>query len=275
MTTQSIDCTPESSTENKNLVASEQWDTSWASVDAPLRLRPWRDYVSWRFARLFREYIKPGCRVLEVGCGGSRFLPYFAKELGAEVWGFDYAPAGVASARAALSRAGVSGKISQADLFAADEIPEAYFDVVFSGGFIEHFEDTDGVVNHIVRFAKPETGLVITEIPHVTGWMFRALQRRLDQTIFDQHIPVTAQAMDAAHVEAGAEVVRPASGFGSLAIGVLNYNRLLPARMQSITRRCLEIPQTLLTAPLWLLRTQCESDAFSPFLVGVYRRRAN
>ena len=272
MNSQPVTCSTETSAENRNLVASEQWDSSWAATNAPLRLRPWRDYVSWRFDRLFRQYIRPGNRVLEVGCGGSRFLPYFAKDLGAEVWGFDYTPAGVASARAALRRAGTEGKVIQADLFAADEVPVDHFDVVFSGGFIEHFEDTEGVVDHIVRFAKPGTGLVITEIPHVTGWMFRSLQRRLDQTIFDQHIPVTAEAMDCAHVSAGAEIVRHASAFGSLGIGVLNYNRLLPARLAGVTRRCLEIPQTLLTAPLWVMRTELESDALSPFLVGVYRR---
>ena len=58
----------------------------------------------------------------------------------------------------------------------------------------------------------------------MTGWMFRSLQRRLDQTIFDQHIPLTAEAMDDAHIGAGADIVRRASGFGSLGIGVLNYN---------------------------------------------------
>ena len=267
-----ITCSSEAAAANRNLVEAEQWDASWASTSAPLRLRPWRDYVSWRFDCLFREYIKPGDRVLEVGCGGSRFLPYFAKDLGAEVWGFDYAPAGVASARAALCRAGVDGKILQADLFAADAVPTSYFDVVFSGGFIEHFEDTDGVVNHIVQFAKPGTGLVITEIPHVTGWMFRSLQRRLDQAIFDQHIPVTAEVMDTAHANAGTEVVRRAAPFGSIGIGVLNYNRFLPPRLLSLVRRGLEIPQALLTAPLWALRTEFETDTFSPFLVGVYRR---
>ena len=272
MTTKPITCSTDApADENRNLVASEQWDASWAGTNAPLRLRPWRDYVSWRFARLFREYIQPGQRVLEVGCGGSRFLPYFARDLGAEVCGFDYTPAGVASAKAALRRAGADGNILQADLFAADEVPMDHFDVVFSGGFIEHFEDTEGVVNRIVRFAKPG-GVVITEIPHVTGWMFRKLQRRLDQTIFDQHIPVTPEAMDSAHVSAGTEIVRRASAFGSLGIGVLNYNRLVPIRLAGVTRRFLEIPQTLLTAPLWLMRTELESDTFSPFLVGVYRR---
>src|SRR5664279_4123017 len=84
---------------NTNLIASEQWNASWATSAAPIRLRPWRDYVSWRFARFFREYVRPGDRVLEVGCGGSRLLPFFARDLGAEVWGFDFAPAGVSTAK--------------------------------------------------------------------------------------------------------------------------------------------------------------------------------
>ena len=80
---------------NTNLIGSEQWDSQWAISRAPRRLRAWRDYLSWRLARVFRQHIKPGDRVLEVGCGGSRFLPYFARDLGAEVWGLDFAPAGV------------------------------------------------------------------------------------------------------------------------------------------------------------------------------------
>ena len=86
------------------------------------------------------------------------FSALFAKDLGAEVWGFDFAPAGVSSAQAALRRVGKKGTIVQADLFAENPIPTDYFDVVFSGGFIEHFEDTAGVVNRIVRFANPARG---------------------------------------------------------------------------------------------------------------------
>ena len=93
-----------------------------------------------------------------------------------------------------------------------------------------------------------------------------------DRSIYDQHIAVTAHEMDMAHTDAGAETLSCAQGFGSLGIGVLNYNRLLPGPLSSVMRRCLEIPQALLTAPLWLLQTKLESDAFSPFLIGVYRR---
>src|SRR5664279_2041222 len=103
-----MDCViPAAQPDNTNLIGSDQWNASWAAAAAPRRLRPWRDYVSWRFARIFREYIKPGDRILEIGCGGSRFLPYFARELGAAVWGMDFAAEGVITAKAALARAGV------------------------------------------------------------------------------------------------------------------------------------------------------------------------
>ena len=114
MNKQSMDCrTSSAQPRNTNLIGAEQWNASWEAIASPIRLRPWRDYTSWLFDRFFRDYIRRGDRVLEVGCGGSRLLPYFAKDLGAEVWGFDFAPAGVASAKAALARAGVAGTIKQ------------------------------------------------------------------------------------------------------------------------------------------------------------------
>lgn len=261
-----------------NLIGSEQWDASWATTAAPIRLRPWRDYLSWRFCQVFREYIKPGCRVLEVGCGGSRFLPYFARDLKAEVWGFDFAPAGVHSAKAALQRAGTSGTIVQADLFTTTDIPFNSFDVVFSGGFIEHFPDTVGVLRHITRFAKLGTGLVITEIPNVGGWFFGKLQKWIDPELYDQHVMLTPAQMDAAHDLAGAQPIRPTEYFGTVCLGVVNYNRLLrqlPRPAQTMLKRSLEIPQILLTAPFWSCRTKFETACFSPFVLGVYQRTDN
>jgi hypothetical protein len=66
---------------NENLVESSQWDAVWHHKVSP-PLRPWSSYLCWRFHKLFSEFIKAGDRVLEVGCGGSHFLPYFAQRLG-------------------------------------------------------------------------------------------------------------------------------------------------------------------------------------------------
>ncbi len=270
-----IQCAQPDGLRDRNLIGSEQWDTLWTAIKAPRRLCPWRDYLSWSFARVFGQYIKPGDRVLEVGCGGSRFLPYFAKDLGAEVWGFDFAPAGVHTATAALARAGVSGTILQADLFRPKDVPFDWFDVVFSAGFIEHFPDTASVLRHITHFAKPGTGLVITEIPNVGGWFFRKLQNWLDPELYAQHVAITPAQMDVAHWEAGAHPILPAEYFGTLNLGMLNYNRRMsraPRISRALLRRSLEIPQFLITAPVWALRTRCETAAFSPIVLGVYKR---
>src|SRR5664279_6195366 len=215
---------PNAQPDNTNLIEADQWDASWAAISAPRRLRSWRDYVSWRFARVFREYIKPGDRVLEIGCGGSRFLPYFARELGAEVWGLDFAPAGVSNAKAALERAGVRGTIIEGDLFNTTDIPEEQFDVVFSGGFIEHFTDTTDVLKKIVRFAARGSGLVITEVPNFGG-LNGKIQRLADPVLYNQHVVLSPDAMDMAHQKAGAEPVSSAAYFGCLGLGAVNLSR--------------------------------------------------
>ena len=259
---------------NTNLVTSAQWDSQWAKSRAPRRLRPWRDYLSWRFARVFRKYVRPGDRVLEVGCGGSRFLPYIAKDLGAKVWGLDYAPAGVITAKAALVRAGVSGTILEGDLFAENDIPKNYFDVVFSGGFIEHFADTADVVHRITSFAKVGSGLVITEVPNMGGWIGK-LQELADPHNYKQHVIVTPRLMDSAHEQAGARPVQAAEYFGVFHLCVVSYGRLfksVPSLVRRSMVRGLEATQFLVTAPFWALRTSAESARVSPCVLGVYRR---
>lgn len=262
---------------NGNLVTSAQWDSQWAKSRPPRRLRPWRDYLSWRFAEVFKKYIRPGCRVLEVGCGGSRFLPYFAKDLGAEVWGLDYAPAGVLTARAALARVGLSGTIIQGDLFADNEIPTNYFDVVFSGGFIEHFPDTNDVVGRITRFAKPGSGVIITEVPNMGGWIGN-LQKLADPPNYHQHVVITPENMDGAHQHAGAEPMQSTEYFGVFHLTVVSYRRLLcrlPNLAGKLMIRALEATQSLVTAPLWATHTAIESSKISPFVLGVYRRHTD
>jgi 2-polyprenyl-3-methyl-5-hydroxy-6-metoxy-1,4-benzoquinol methylase len=268
----SFDSTDGSS--NANLVDSGQWNSQWQASRAPRRLRPWRDYLSWRFSKVFRQYIMTGNRVLEIGCGGSRFLPYFARDLKAEVWGLDYAGAGVATAKSALHRAGVSGMIVQGDLFGTHQIPEGSFDVVFSAGFIEHFTDTQDVVNRIVRFAKPGSGLIITEIPNFGG-MNGVLQERADPAFYDQHIVLSPSDIDEAHRESGAQPITRAKYFGTFAPGCVNFSRKLasaPQPLRAVLSRSVGIPQIIVTAPLWMAHIELESATLSPYILGVYKR---
>ncbi|MGH7170661.1 MAG: class I SAM-dependent methyltransferase [Gemmataceae bacterium] len=54
--------------------------------------------------------------MLEVGCGGSRWLAFLDEQLNCEIWGVDYSPPGVAGARASL-RPSAAERILYGDFF--------------------------------------------------------------------------------------------------------------------------------------------------------------
>jgi SAM-dependent methyltransferase len=148
------------------------------------------------FLRTFRE-VRPGTRLLELGSGNSIWLPYFAKRFGFLVHGLDYSPDGCAQSRAALEREGVEGEVSNADLFDPPlDLIEA-FDVVFSFGLLEHFDDTSLAVASFARYLRPG-GLLVTLVPNMRGAV-GLLQHVLNPKIFRLHVPLAPGDLDAAH----------------------------------------------------------------------------
>jgi 2-polyprenyl-3-methyl-5-hydroxy-6-metoxy-1,4-benzoquinol methylase len=253
------------------MISSSQWDVSWGrSRWAPKAMWPWRNYLSWKFHRVFSRYIERGDNVLEIGCGGSRKLPYFAKTLGANVSGFDYAQNGVNSSKEALDSVNVKGDIRLGDLFEDTIFRPSSFDVVWSAGFIEHFPDTVDVVSRIARFVKPG-GLVITETPNMGSFMGK-LHKVADPDLYAQHVVITPERMDLSHTKAGLVSVEPAQYFGTLALTVVGYGRRFHPSILPFFTLGLEALQLPITLPLWLCRTSFETAQLSPFVLGVYRK---
>lgn len=62
-------------------------------------------YGAARLRNLFSQYVPCGAKVLEIGCGGSRWLPFLARRLGCEVWGIDYSEEGTRLCRTYLTEA--------------------------------------------------------------------------------------------------------------------------------------------------------------------------
>lgn len=91
--------------------------------------------------------------MLEVGCGGSRWLPFFANH-GFRVTGIDYSALGCEQARAILDREHISGDIYERDAFGANSDLVGGFDVVVSFGVVEHFRDTTEPVRAFARYLK-------------------------------------------------------------------------------------------------------------------------
>ncbi len=190
------------------------WDEWWSNKEhPPQRFDPFsprrRDWVNMRFHRYFIRALEgiatEGKSFLEIGCGASFWLPYFAKQFGFEVTGIDYSNVGCAQAEKTLEREGVKGRIVQTDMFAPPEDLEESFDLVFSWGVIEHFEDTVGCLGAVAGFLKPG-GLALTVIPNMAGLMGR-LQRIVNEAVYLTHVPLDKRRLEEAHRDAGMDVM--------------------------------------------------------------------
>src|SRR5713226_9051915 len=70
------------------------WDENWWKRERPRRLWLYRDF-EFETVRLLRSPVCGGpFRVLEIGAGGSRLLPYLRRKYGYEALGTDFSLSG-------------------------------------------------------------------------------------------------------------------------------------------------------------------------------------
>jgi 2-polyprenyl-3-methyl-5-hydroxy-6-metoxy-1,4-benzoquinol methylase len=205
----------------------EFWDKWWEKSRLPPPIDPLRaglkNYPVRRFHKYFQKAFEghptQGKKLIEIGCAQSTFLPYFAKYFGFEVHGIDRSELGCERARTILENEKVSGQVHCSDFFSPPEHLIGQFDVVFSQGVVEHFEQTAEAVKAIARLLKVE-GKMITNIPNFTGPL-RAYQKVLDKGIYDVQVPLNRESLAAAHQDAGLRVER-CEYFLPISLEVLN-----------------------------------------------------
>ena len=138
------------------------YDQFWA-LENPRIHRPagtWRD--DWQFAL---DRLRPGERVLDVGCADGAFLER-AREIG-EAEGIDENAAGCRVAQ----RAGLKVTCTAVGDFAADH--PAAFDVVAASQVLEHVYDVAGFVSHLKRLVRPDGRIILSvpnNQPYYAGW---------------------------------------------------------------------------------------------------------
>jgi len=190
----------------------EYWENIWESDSGPKAFDPnASDIHQWinqqfhtYFSRVFKQIDTKGKKLLEVGCGGSIWLPYFSKEYDFKISGLDYSEQGCILAKKILENKDVSGQIICADFFKAPPKMVAAFDVVISFGLVEHFEYTGSCLKAIKKYLAPG-GLLITFIPNMVGFT-GFLQKIFNKQVYDLHVVMNSKSLKAAHKEAGLSV---------------------------------------------------------------------
>jgi 2-polyprenyl-3-methyl-5-hydroxy-6-metoxy-1,4-benzoquinol methylase len=154
----------------------DHWDAAWSK---PPRARlPSGLRIDVRNLRaLLEKHVKPGLRVLEIGCAPGKTLAMIRARLGAEVAGIDYSTVGVEHARRLFDQLGLEADLRCEEVFTTT-FEDNGFDVVFSAGVIEHFDDPRHIVQKHISLCKPGGSVVIT-VPNFAG-IYGRLERYFD-----------------------------------------------------------------------------------------------
>jgi len=200
--------------EISSLTELSYWEQIWHAAELPRLFDPsdksMRNRGNVAFHELFSDVVKrlprAGGSLVEIGCAQSKWLPYFNKMHGLSVTGVDYSPFGCARARHLMQVAGCDGEVVEADMFNPPAALKGRFDAVLSMGLVEHFPRTSDAVAACAVFVR-SGGLVVTTIPNLSG-LLGFVQRTLDRSVYDKHVPLTREALRQAHEDCGLTVLR-------------------------------------------------------------------
>jgi SAM-dependent methyltransferase len=183
----------------KQLAGKDHWDSIYdgmgpatGSAGFKERLkyltRDYSNYYVWEV--LCRKYLPrdPSYKIVEIGCAPGKYLLQFRRMFGYAPYGVEYSEKGAEITRTNFTKAGEdSGHVFLADFFdpAFQEKTKDFYDVVFSRGFIEHFDD----VRHVVALHRNllrSGGYAVIMIPNLAG-LNGFLAKRLNRSTYDLH----------------------------------------------------------------------------------------
>ncbi len=152
------------------------------------RTRNYSEYVLWE--RLFPRFLPPfkGKKILEIGSAPGVNLVRFHRDFGLDVYGVEYTAAGTEINRRVFRENGLPpDHVVQADLFSPDyqKMNREGFDIVFSAGLLEHFQNTSPVIDAHLSLLK-KNGLLVVVIPNFTG-IYHAWARLFNRGLLDSH----------------------------------------------------------------------------------------
>jgi 2-polyprenyl-3-methyl-5-hydroxy-6-metoxy-1,4-benzoquinol methylase len=262
---------------DKKLSPQEYWDKVLAKAQLP-RINNRRSY----HYRVTMDFIDRHIRgtgystFFEVGCGSSGWLPYFAKEYGLKVSGIDYSEIGCRLAEENLKMLNISyGEIICKDLFEPNCNNGQKYDIVFSYGVIEHFDNPGEVMAIFSDFLNPG-GIIITLVPNLNGLMGR-MQKYFVPDIIKMHKVITRSQLQKYHENSGLENITT-SYVGTFTIAVIplvSSNRWVFTEnsiQKKIGSFLFNAFDKTITRLFSLLRINIPSRNLSPYVLSIARR---
>ena len=129
---------------NRDLLLGIDSPERWEDLSWKVGLEQWRD--------IFNN-LAPGPKILECGCGSATVSRYMA-EHGYEATVLDYTESSIKLAKAGFIKKGLKANYVLGDI---NKLPveDNSFDVVFSGGVLEYFENYEIPISEMIRVLRP------------------------------------------------------------------------------------------------------------------------
>jgi SAM-dependent methyltransferase len=160
-----------------NLTNREFWRTYWADFEPGI-------VADVGFSDLFDRLPGRASKFIEIGGFPGKFSVYFNKFKGYDVTLLDfYIDSAIIKLEKINSLKPGTIKTIEADFFSFKS--ETKYDIVFSSGFVEHFEDTKDILRRHYDLLAPG-GILFVTMPNFRG-LNGLVQRLLHRSNFDAH----------------------------------------------------------------------------------------
>jgi SAM-dependent methyltransferase len=149
------------------LTDSKFWDEYWSpnSFEGDWEAQLWSRVLQHQFHNCVKPLIdKNGFKTfLDVGIGDGILSLYFSKVLGLQGLGIDTSEVALRKSQELIKEVNADVAVKHCDLVDV----QGEFDVVYAGGFIEHFENYQSIVKTMVKHVSPG-GILINFFPYMS-----------------------------------------------------------------------------------------------------------
>lgn len=162
--------------DKKPITTSDYWSKIY-NREPRMRLPSGLFVGTLNLQRLLKRHVKPQMSFLEIGCAPGKMLAWVSKKLCAHVSGIDYSQNGINVSKKLFLSLGIETDLRCEDIFDTT-FESGSFDIVYSAGLIEHFDNPSDVVRRHIDLCKPG-GKSIIVIPNYGG-IYGKIQKFLD-----------------------------------------------------------------------------------------------
>lgn len=178
-----------------NLTEKRFWSDIQQNIKLPITVDLKRTPAFIRIDKLFKKYLPRNSdfKFLEIGCSPGRWLIYFNKEFNYQITGIEYTEIGAKLSRDNLAASDITGNVFNEDVFETS-LSKENFDIVFSYGFLEHFQDSENIIKTHWNFLK-KGGYMILIIPNFKNSINYIIQRLIDRDNIKKHKLISAKKL--------------------------------------------------------------------------------